>query len=147
MAGVNMPQRWDAFHHIQREVGRFLETLEPWPQWRAPRPYPPINLYDAPDRFILTAELPGVAPEQLDLTITGETLTLRGERLRPEGVSDESYRRQERQFGRWVRSLTLPERINGATVTAGFSHGILTVHLPKADEARPRHITVSTTTS
>jgi HSP20 family protein len=95
----------------------------------------------------LTAELPGTTPEDIDLSITGEMLTLRGERKRPEGITDESYRRQERQYGRWARTVTLPERVAGAQVTAGFADGILTVTLPKAEEAKPRHIAVSSATA
>jgi HSP20 family protein len=90
--------------------------------------------------------------EEIDLSITGETLTLRGERKRPEGVLDESYRRQERPFGRWTRTVTLPDRIESAQVNASYSNGVLTVSLPKvltvslpkAESAKPRHITVST---
>lgn len=108
---------------------------------------PAINLYDASDRYILTAQLPGMTSEDLELSITGETLTVRGERKRPEGVSDDSYRRQERQTGRWTRTVTLPDRVDSALVTAAFSLGILTVTLPKAESAKPRHITVSASPS
>jgi len=147
MNGVHMPRRWDPFRDFQREVGRLFDTFEPLHPWRLHRPYPAVNLYDAQDQFVLTAELPGMAPEELDLAITGETLSLRGERRRPEGVADESYRRQERQFGKWSRTITLPERIDGSKVAAQFAHGILIVRLPKAEEARPRHITVTAATA
>jgi len=130
---------------LQREVGRLFESLEPWHSFRSPRHFPAINLYDSGDRYILTAELPGLTPEDLDLAITGETLTLRGERKRPEGIADENYRRQERPFGHWARTVTLPERVDGAQVTAGVAHGILTVSLPKSEEAKPRHIPVMAT--
>jgi HSP20 family protein len=125
-------------------MGRFFEAFEPVQSWRAQRHFPAINLYDARDSYLLTAELPGVEPGGLDLSLTGETLTLRGERKKPEGVSDESYRRQERPFGRWSRTVTLPERIDGTKVSAQFSQGVLSVTLPKAEDARPRHIPVST---
>jgi HSP20 family protein len=143
MNGFPLPRRWDPFREFHREVGRFLETFEPLQTWRVSKPFPAINLYDAKDRYILTAELPGVAPDQLDLSITGETLTLRGERRRPEGVNEESYRRQERQFGRWSRTVTLPERVDAGKVAAEVAHGILTVNLPKAEEAKPRQISVA----
>lgn len=136
-------RRWDPFRDFQREVGRLLQTLEPPPAWRFPRPFPAINLYDAGDRYLLAAELPGVTPEELDLTLTGDTLTLRGERARPEGISDESYRRQERPYGRWSRSVTLPERIDPGGVTAQCAHGMLVVQLPKSDDVQPRQIPVS----
>lgn len=137
------PRRWDPLSEFQREFGRLLQTLEPLRSWRSPRPFPTINLYDAGDRYVLTAELPGVAPDEIELALTGDTLELRGERRRPEGVGDESFRRQERQFGRWSRSVTLPERIDGGQVSARCDRGILTVVLPKAEDLRPRQITVS----
>ncbi len=143
MSGIHWQRRWDPFREFQREVGRFFETFEPLQNWRAPRPFPAINLYDSGEQYLLTAELPGMAPEDLDLSITGATIALRGERKRPEGVSEESYRRQERQFGRWARTVTLPEHIDGGRVSADFAHGILTVSLPKAEETKPRHIAVT----
>jgi len=111
---MNWQRRWDPFRDLQREMGRLFETFEPFQPWLVTRQFPAINLYDASDRYVLTAQLPGVTSEDLDLSITGETLTLRGERKRPEGVSDESYRRQERQTGRWTRTVTLPDRVDGA---------------------------------
>ena len=143
MSGLNWQRRWDPFRDLQREVGRLFESLEPFHPWRLERQFPALNLCDAGDRYILTAQLPGLSPEDVDLSITGETLTLRGERKRPEGVADESYRRQERLFGRWSRTVALPDRIDSATVSASFAQGILTVTLPKAEGARPRHIAVS----
>ena len=144
MSGLHWQRRWDPFRDLQREVGRLFETLEPLHPWRLARQFPAINLYDAGDRYVLSAQLPGMGPEDLDLSITGETLTMRGERKRPEGVSDESYRRQERQFGRWTRTVSLPDRVDSTQVTASFAQGILTVALPKAESAKPRHISVTT---
>ncbi|MBX6313160.1 MAG: Hsp20/alpha crystallin family protein [Isosphaeraceae bacterium] len=139
-------RRWDPFGDFQREVGRFFEAFEPLHNWRTLRPFPAINLYEAEDHYILSAEVPGMAPDELDLSITGDTLTLRGERRRPEGISDESYRRQERPFGRWARTIVLAERIDGSRVNATLAQGVLTVTLPKAEEAQPRHIAVTAIT-
>jgi HSP20 family protein len=124
-------------------VGRLFETLEPLQTWRVARQFPAINLYDAGEHYVLTAPVPGMATEELELSITGETLTLRGERKRTDGVSDESYRRQERPFGRWTRTVTLPDRVESAQVAASYAQGVLTVTLPKAESARPRLISVS----
>jgi HSP20 family protein len=136
-------RRWDPFREFQREVGRLFESLEPLQTWRLTRQYPAINLYDAGDRYILTVPAAGMSPEELDLSITGDTLTLRGERKRAEGVSDESYRRQERPFGRWTRTVTLPDQVESGQVSAAYAQGVLTVTLPKAESVKPRHITVS----
>jgi len=145
MTGPYLHRRWDPLRDFQREVGRLLESFEPLQTLRIQRPFPAINLYDARDHYVLTAELPGMNPGDLDLSVTGETLTLRGERKRPEGVLDESFRRQERPFGRWSRNVTLPERIDGSKVAATFANGIPNVTLPKAEEAKPRHIAVTAT--
>src|SRR5947209_12594551 len=88
MSSLNWQRRWDPFRDFQREVGRLFETFEPLTTWRQFRAFPPVNLYDSGDTYVLTAQLPGVGPGAVDLTITGETLTLRGERKRPEGVSE-----------------------------------------------------------
>ena len=143
MSGIGWQRRWDPFRDFQREVGRLFESLEPLQTLRVARQYPAVNLYDAGDHYVLTAPVPGMAPEDLDLSITGETLTLRGERKRPEGVSDESFRRQERPFGRWTRTITLPDRVEGGQVSAAYTQGVLTVSIPKAESARPRQISVS----
>ncbi|MFO0907132.1 MAG: Hsp20/alpha crystallin family protein [Isosphaeraceae bacterium] len=143
MNGHGWQRRWDPFRELEREVGRLFSSFEPLQTWRMARQFPPVNLYDASDRYILTVAVPGMTPGDIDLSITGETLTLRGERRRPEGVSDESYRRQERPFGRWMRTVTLPDRVEGGEVSAAYANGVLTVTLPKAESARPRQITVA----
>lgn len=133
----------DPFRNLQREVGRLFQSLEPFQPWRLIRQFPALNLHDAGDRYVITVQLPGMAPEDVDLSITGEVLTLRGERKRQEGVSDESYRRQERPFGRFMRTVTLPDRVDTGRVTASFAQGLLTIALPKAEGARPRQIAVT----
>ena len=96
MGGLQWQRRWDPFRELQREVGRLFESLDPFQAARRVEVYPPLNLYDAGDQYVLSAQLPGIAPGDIDLTITGETLTMRGERKRSEGIKDDSYRRQER---------------------------------------------------
>jgi HSP20 family protein len=147
MSGLPWQRGWDPFRELQREVGRIIESFDPLQLTRRVPVYPPMNLYDAGDRYVLTAQLPGITPGDIELTITGETLTMRGERKRPEGIKDESYRRQERPMGRWSRTVTLPDRVEGDQVSATFASGILTISLPKAEGAKPRHITVTTGSS
>ncbi|WP_240907114.1 Hsp20/alpha crystallin family protein [Paludisphaera rhizosphaerae] len=106
-----------------------------------------MNLYSTGDEFILSAQLPGMDPGDVELTATSDTVTLRGERKRPEGVQDESYRRQERFMGRWSRTITLPDRVDESRVSARFVDGVLTVHLPRAGGAKPRHIAVTSQTA
>lgn len=142
MEWTGVTGRFGPFREFEREVGRLLENLGSRP-FRFHRPFPPINLYDADDRYLLTAELPGLGSGDVDLSITGETLTMRGERSRPLGVPDELYRRQERLFGSWSRSVTLPSRVDSDRVTAHFQNGVLTVVLPKMETGTPRQIPVT----
>jgi HSP20 family protein len=142
MSDLQWRQRWDPFHELQREMGRLFENLDPVNSSRRANRYPPLNLYDDGDRYLLSVLLPGLAPAEIDLTITGETLTLRGERKRAEGVKEDSYRRQERPMGRWSRTITLPERVESTQVSASFADGILTVSVPRAESAKPRQIPV-----
>ncbi len=139
--------RWESIQGLQREVGRLFDAFEPLQALRAGRPFPAVNLYDAVDRFVLTAELPGMTAEQFELSVATESLMLRGERSRPEGVAEENYRRQERPFGRWSRTVNLPERVDSEHVRADFAEGVLTVTMPKAEGFRPRRIKVSSSTT
>jgi HSP20 family protein len=143
MSGLPWQRGWDPFRELQREVGRIIESFDPLQVARRVQVFPPMNLYDAGDRYVLTAQLPGLTSGDIELTITGETLNMRGERRRPEGIKDEGYRRQERPMGRWSRTVTLPDRVDNEQVSASFASGILTINLPKAAEARPRHIAVT----
>src|SRR5262249_21434698 len=82
MSGLPWQRGWDPFRELQREVGRIIGSFDPLLLARRVPVYPPMNLYDAGDRYVLTAQLPGLTPGDLELTITGETLTMRGERKR-----------------------------------------------------------------
>lgn len=141
MGGWHGPASWDPFGDLQREVGRLLGPAS----WSVPRGVPSVNLYETGGGYVLTVPLPGLSPDEVELSITGETLTLRGERRRPEGVGEESYRRQERVLGRWTRTITLPGRVESDRIAATFVHGLLTVTIPKAEVVAPRQINVKST--
>jgi HSP20 family protein len=96
----------------------------------------------ANDAVIVTAELPGAKPEDVTLSITGQTLTLRGARKPVHGGKPVAYHRQERSLGEFARSIELPDKVEGDKATADFEQGILTVRIPKAPEAVPRQIAV-----
>ena len=138
------PKRWNPFRELEREVDRLLDGFEPlhsW-NWRLPRVFPALNVHDAGEYYLITVESPGVVVDELELSMTGESLTLRGERKRTERIAEESFRRQERPVGRWSRTMTLPESVDSDAATAEFSNGILTIKLPKIDDPKPRQIVV-----
>jgi HSP20 family protein len=107
--------------------------------------YPPVNLYETRDAWVLTAELPGVRPEDLELSVTENRVTLRGERrieYPKEGAT--SLHRRERASGIFRRSVELPPGIDPGAAEAACRHGVLVLRIPKAPEAKPRHIPVNT---
>lgn len=137
-------QAWDPFHDLEREVDRLLASVSiSFSGLRFGREYPPVNVYEVTDGLLLTAELPGTRPEDLEVFVTDGVLTIKGKRTGPDGVPDDRYRRQERLRGVWQRSLTLPERIQEDRMTAEFTNGVLKVRLPKAPATTPRQIPVS----
>lgn len=133
----------EAFHDLEREVDRLLNSVNMTFQGlRFGRQFPPINLYELSEEYLLTSELPGVKIEDLELTIAAGVLTIRCSRTE-DGSNDESrYRRQERPRGTWQRSLTIPDRILEEELRADLTNGILRIHLPKAPQEKPRQIPV-----
>lgn len=104
---------------------------------------PPVDIYEsAGQEIVLKAELPGLKREDIDLTVEHNTLTIRGERKPDEGVDEAQFHRRERLFGACSRSFTLPNTVDASRVKAEFRDGVLTVRLPRREEAMPRQIAV-----
>lgn len=133
----------EELRRLQREMRKlFDESLGGFFDRRASdRRFPPVNVYESEEEIVVRAEVPGVSVEELDLTITGDTLTLEGERRLelPEGAD---FITQERQHGRFRRVVALPRSVEAEAAQAAYLEGILTVRLPKAPEARARTIEV-----
>ena len=104
---------------------------------------PPIDVHETADELVVTASLPGMKAEDVDITMTGQSLTLRGELKDTNEVKREQYLYRERRFGSWSRSLQLPVRVQGEKAEATFTDGILTLRIPKADEVKPRQIRIT----
>ena len=104
---------------------------------------PPIDVHETDDDLVVTAALPGVKPEDVDITMTGQNLTLRGEFRAHDDVKSDRYLYRERRFGTFSRSLQLPVRVQGEKADASFDNGVLTLRVPKADEVKPRQIRIS----
>ena len=109
-----------------------------------PRPeFPMMNLWTGPDGAILAAQVPGVSPDELEITIRGDTITLRGNR--PPEVSKEGavVQRQERMHGPFERSVVLPFRVDADKASAKFDRGVVTLNLPRPESDKPRRIQVA----
>ena len=103
--------------------------------------YPSMNLYDEGESLVVRAEIPGVDPKDIDVTVTNDTLTISGER-KNDGSESVSYHRRERELGRFQRSMTLPDQVNSDKVVATCQDGILELRLPRAEQAKPRKVKV-----
>jgi HSP20 family protein len=104
---------------------------------------PAVDLYEDKDNVIVKAELPGMKKEDIEVSLHDGALSISGERKTEEKFEDKETFRSERFVGRFHRILTLPSAVNGAKVTAQYKDGILTVTLPKTEEAKPKQIEVN----
>jgi len=135
-------ESWGGFGALRREMDQLFDRFGSFtPVLAARSVFPAVNLYETDETYVLTAEVPGLAPEDLEISLEGSTVTLRGERK----VFDEqgaSVHRSERPTGAFRRAIDLPVPIDGEKVEAVHRHGVLTLRLPKAPEHRPRQISV-----
>ena len=105
--------------------------------------YPPVNLYETDAAYLITAELPGVAPEDIQVTLEASTLTFQGERkIEYPGAEKASLHRRERQVGSFRRAFELPAEIDAEKVEAVHKNGVLMLRLPKSPAHQPRRISV-----
>lgn len=136
-----VPSVWREMDRIQREMNRLFDDYYPARMRRAPG-FPAVNIWSSDEGLILTAEVPGVSPDDIDISVVGDTLTLSGSRA-PE-ILDEGarYHRQERGFGDFTRSVQLPFAVEVDKVEATFGEGVLSVSLPRAEVDKPKKIAV-----
>lgn len=113
------------------------------PLWRGARLFPLLNVYQGEDSYVVTAELPGLNIEDLDIKVEGDTLTLKGVRRPAETTDGVSYHRKERATGNFQRSITLPARVDSEQVKATYKDGVLRIALPKQKADVPKQISVT----
>jgi HSP20 family protein len=139
----NFSPFWDQLQQFQSEMNRVFERWTPNGGTRGfAAAYPALNVWEDAEQVFVEAELPGLNLNDLEIYVTGgNQLTIKGERKPPtpdKGV----WHRQERAFGRFVRTLTLPFPVNPDKVDARFENGVLLIKLAKHEAAKPRKITV-----
>ena len=103
---------------------------------------PALDISERKDAYVVTVEIPGVKPEELDITLEDGLLTIQGERRFEQESGDQQWHRVERRYGGFRRSITLPSQVQPDQIEASFENGVLKVIVPKAEEARPKKITV-----
>jgi HSP20 family protein len=104
---------------------------------------PAVDVYEDASKIVLTLETPGIAPENLNIRVENNTLSIEGERKAHTDLKQENFHRIERRFGSFVRSFTLPQTVDTEQVSAHSEHGVLTVELPKKAAAQPKQIKVN----
>jgi HSP20 family protein len=104
--------------------------------------FPLMNVTEDKDNYYIRAELPGIKAKELDISVTGDTLSISGERKLPAEDKDARYHRKEREGGSFNRIVNLPAQINADKVEANCTDGVLKITLPKAEVSKPKQITV-----
>jgi HSP20 family protein len=131
----------DSFEALQRELEQMLATAFGTAGAAVTGVYPPVDVFDAGEEYLVTAELPGLKADDVHIEVEDDTLTLRGER-KPAQVGDSAaWHRRERPAGRFRRVVRLG-RLDSESARAEFKDGVLTVRLPKAKETRPRRVEI-----
>lgn len=136
-----VPPVWQEVERLQREMNRLMESFSPRRVQAAPS-FPAMNLWVSEEGLIITAEVPGIKPEDIDISVVNDLLTISGERT-PEQVEENvRYHRRERGCGKFARSIQLPFAVDANKVEASFENGVITINLPRKEEEKPKKIKV-----
>lgn len=148
---TKMPERrvtvWEPWENMERRFEDFLRSsfspaVRRWvpkePSWT-----PAMDLTERKDKFVVTMELPGIKVEDVDVSVSDSTLTIKGEKKTEKEVKEESYYSTERTYGSFLRSIDLPRGVDAGKIKASYENGILEVDLPKTNESQPSRINVS----
>lgn len=134
---------FDQLTNLRDEINRLFESpfengnSDVFNAWA-----PAVDIYEDKDNLLVRTELPGLKKEDIDISLHENTITISGERKNEKQYDGSSTSREERVFGRFTRSLTLPKQVDPAKVRASYKDGVLTVTLAKAEEAKPRQIQI-----
>ena len=139
--------RWDPLREmdsLQADMNRLFDRFfESRPaNGRGQRWVPPMDLVETEDHLVLKADLPGLSEDDVEIEVKDGVLTVSGERSAEHEQKGEGYHRVERSFGRFSRSLTLPQGTNADKVDASFENGVLEVRVPKPAESKPTRVQI-----
>jgi HSP20 family protein len=139
---------WSEFSDLEKRIENLISFVSGQrrvvdPLWSGARLFPLLNVRQIDNIFVVTAEIPGMRKEDLELRVEGDTLSIKGERKPLETGAELSYHRRERAVGTFQRSLTLPSRVDPENVKATYKDGILTITLQREKIAEPKQITIS----
>lgn len=144
--------RWNPYRELvsmqnmlDRLFGEFsARTPRRWMDWEEENLSLPVDLVEDDQEFRLTAELPGMKPEDVDISISGNTLTIKGEFTEEQEGERKNIHFRERRYGKFQRTATLPSTVDADKIEASFENGVLKLSLPKKEQAKPKQIPVKT---
>ena len=140
--------RWEPLRDLMslgNEMNRLLDTLQPGDLSGGDGTWAPVlDLLEQDDSFLIDVDLPGVLPDDVDVTVDQNLLTIRGERKTSSVVTQDNVRRSERRYGSFLRTISLPSHVDAEGIQADFGDGVLHITVPKAEQAKPRKIKVGT---
>ena len=138
---------WRSYERDMERLRRDMNRLfGDWPAragWSTPQGFPAMNAWTNEDSAVITAELPGVSIEDIEIAVERNTLTLRGRREPEEIAEGASYHRRERRFGGFNRAFRLPFLVDSEGVKAELKNGLLTIVLPRAEADKPKKIAIA----
>lgn len=146
MALLTPYEPWSLLDRFEREMERSLESMR-----RLIRPEeetatvvwaPSVDIKEEANRYVVQVDLPGVKPEDIEVTLQNGVLTIKGERQTEAKEEKENYRRIERFYGSFFRRFTLPETVEEEKIEANYDKGVLTISIPKKPEVQPKKISV-----
>ena len=144
---INRPATWNTgIDRLFNEfMGRSLRQVEE--ETAACAWTPAVNILERVEGIVISADLPGLKAEDVDVTVDNGILTIKGERTLEEVAEGETYHRVERSYGSFERSFSIPNSVDPKKIEARFSNGEMTITLPKREESKPRSVKVKVTTA
>jgi len=134
------------FDRLRRQMDRMWDSLFDWrPRLGAEEEgewLPTLDLTENPNEFIVKAEMPGLDPKDVDISLSDKLLTIKGEKKQEREEKEENYHLTERSFGSFVRSIQLPAEVKSEKISASYKNGILRIVLPKSEEAKKKEVKI-----
>ena len=144
-----MIRRWDPYREMMvlrnsmDSVADRELALAPH-SWKSFKWSVALDVVESEDEYLVTASLPGINPEDLEITFEDNRLTIKGESKEEEEVDEARFHLRERRFGSFTRSIKLPSGIESDKIEANYDKGVLKLHLPKVEEVKPKKISIKT---
>ncbi len=144
---MNTLNRWEPFRNnagLESQVNRIFNELFERPQESNLTAWAPaVDIVESAHELVVKADLPDIKPEELDIRVENNILTIRGERKFEKKVDEKNYLRVERSYGSFARSFSLANTVNSEAIKADYKDGVLTLTIPKREEAKPKQIKVN----